>query len=238
MSRSSPHLRAVQPRRGYQYLLSVPSGYSGDSGRRWPLLLFLHGTAGWGSDVANVAALGLPRLLAGAPDLTAAERVAAADVAEKFVVVAPQCPYWEVWEERAILGLLDDLAGEFRLEAGRTYLTGLSMGGFGVWSIGLRHLERFAALAPVCGGGRVADGAAAAERHPQALQRLGVWAFHGALDGVVPREESERMIAALRAAGVSDTRLTVYPDAAHDAWTATYANPELYAWLLRSREGR
>ena len=231
----SSTLRAVQPPRGYHYLLSVPPAHGADLQRRWPLLLFLHGTAGWGNNVWAVTVHGLPRLLAGAPDLNAVEQTVARRVAGQFIVVAPQCPFWEVWEEAAVLALLDAVAAEFRVDTGRVYLTGLSLGGFGAWSIGLRHLERFAALVPVCGGGRVADVAQAAQRHPAALARLGVWAFHGARDETVPLEESTRMVQALQQAGVGEARLTVYPEADHDAWTPTYANAGLYDWLLHPR---
>jgi len=67
----------------------------------------------------------------------------------------------------------------------------------------------------------------------EALKSLGVWAFHGAKDPVVPLQESERMIDSLKKAGVEDVNLTVYPEAGHDSWTETYKNPELYQWLLR-----
>jgi predicted peptidase len=85
---------------------------------------------------------------------------------------------------------------------------------------------------PICGGGRITDLTAAAQKDFAALSGLGIWAFHGARDRIVPLEESERMVEALRGAGLPDVKLTVYPDGEHDSWSATYANPELYAWLL------
>ena len=60
-----------------------------------------------------------------------------------------------------------------------------------------------------------------------------MWAFHGGKDPVVPLEESQRMVDALKKAGVQDVKLTVYPEAGHDSWTETYKNPELYEWLLK-----
>jgi len=66
-----------------------------------------------------------------------------------------------------------------------------------------------------------------------ALKSLGVWAFHGAKDGVVKLDESQRMVNALKAAGVKDVELTVYPEADHDSWSQTYANEQLYEWFLR-----
>lgn len=61
-----------------------------------------------------------------------------------------------------------------------------------------------------------------------------VWAFHGAKDNVVPLEESEKMVDAVKKAE-GDVKLTVYPEAGHDSWTATYDNPELYEWFLSHR---
>ena len=65
------------------------------------------------------------------------------------------------------------------------------------------------------------------------MKTLGVWAFHGGKDPVVPLEESQRMVDALKKAGVQDVKLTVYPEAGHDSWTEAYNNPELYEWLLK-----
>lgn len=64
------------------------------------------------------------------------------------------------------------------------------------------------------------------------LSGLAIWAFHGAQDGSVPAKESERMIRAVRAFGVEEAKLTIYPDAEHDSWTRTYAEPDPYRWLL------
>ena len=67
------------------------------------------------------------------------------------------------------------------------------------------------------------------------LKRLPVWAFHGAKDAVVPLEESERMVGAFKRIGSDNVKLTVYPEANHDSWTETYANPALYEWMLSHR---
>ena len=200
--------------------------------RRWPLILFLHGAADRGSNVIDVARQGLPRLLQENVALSEAEAAVGPEIAETFVVIAPQCAHYEVWNESDLIRLLDTVSAEFSIDPARVYLTGMSMGAFGAWTLGLRQPQRFAALVPICGGGRIADIAAASSREPAILEQLGVWAFHGARDRVVPLEESERMIQELKRVGVRDVKLTVYPDAEHDAWTATYANPELYRWLL------
>jgi len=122
---------------------------------------------------------------------------------------------------------------KFAVDTNRVYLTGLSMGGYGTWSLALAHPEKFAAIAPICGGGQVIDIILASYGKPaNPLKNISVWAFHGAKDPVVPLEESERMIAALKKIGAKDVKLTVYPEAEHDSWTEAYNNPELYEWLL------
>jgi len=97
------------------------------------------------------------------------------------------------------------------------------MGGAGTWDFASRYPHRVAAIAPICGW---TDEAQAAY-----LKHVPVWAFHGAQDDIVPLRESQVMVNAVTNAG-GDARLTIYPQAGHDSWTETYANPELYDWLL------
>lgn len=235
----SPGRLAVVARpAGYSYLFSQPSAgatsaRSSASAQRWPLLLFLHGIRECGSDPVAIVRQGLPKLLAEAPDLSPAARRVGASVAQQFIFVAPQCPHYEVWDDRTLSALLDDVLTRYPIDPQRVYLTGLSLGGFGVWTLGLRQPGRFAAIVPVCGGGRIGDVERTSQSHGAALRSLGVWAFHGARDRVVPVDESQRMIDALQHAGLADARLTVYPEVEHDAWTPAYETPELYPWLLR-----
>ena len=97
----------------------------------------------------------------------------------------------------------------------------------------LGKLRDFAAIVPICGGGSSRPVLSADPARRKALRTLGVWAFHGAKDESVPLAESQRMVDFLKKVGVEDIQLTVYPEAKHDSWTTTYANPELYTWLLR-----
>lgn len=225
-------MRAVTDAAGYDHLISLPPAAATQAETTWPVMMFLHGAGERGHDVWAVARQGVPRLLAFADDLTAAERRVAERVRDTCVMIAPQCPQYEVWNEHRLLELLDSVLASHRVDPRRVYLTGLSMGGFGTWTLGLRHPHRFAALLPICGGGRIADVLLASDRHGDALRRLGIWAFHGANDRVVPVEESDRMVRALEAAHVRDVKLTVYPEAEHDVWTPTYANAAVYDWLF------
>jgi predicted peptidase len=201
------------------YWLFLPPGYDDDPARRWPLILFLHGMGERGDDLELVKKHGLARLAGEQPALLS-----------PFVVIAPQCPLGTYWahELDALNALLDEALENLRIDPDRVYLTGLSMGGFGSWFLAMARPERFAAVVPICGGG---DPNAAC-----ALKDVPVWAFHGAKDRIVRPMESRRMVRALKACG-GDVRLTIYPEADHDSWTETYANPELYEWFLQHKRG-
>jgi predicted peptidase len=147
-----------------------------------------------------------------------------------FIVVSPQCPEGEIWSKELLLALLDEVVRTRAVDTNRVYLTGLSMGGYGTWNLGLSHPERFAAIVPICGGGEMISILLAHDE--KALKSLGVWAFHGGKDPVVPVEESQRMVQLLKRRGVTDVKLTIYPEAGHDSWTEAYNDPELYKWLL------
>ena len=194
-------------------LLYTPQ--AAQAGAPLPLVLFLHGSGERGRDLNRVRLQGLPRELEIGRDLPAH-------------VLAPQCPEGVWWEDVAarLSALLDNVEGRLSIDPDRVLVTGLSMGGFGTWALALREPGRFAALAPVCGGG---DPTRAAE-----LAHLPQRVFHGALDEVVPPERSAEMVEALRAAG-ADVRFTLYPDLAHDSWTRAYGEAGLYDWLLAQR---
>lgn len=108
-------------------------------------------------------------------------------------------------------------------------ITGLSMGGYGTWETAGLAPERFAAAAPICGGGS-----------PLLMYNIGdlpVWAFHGEADPVVPVEASRRLAEGINGRG-GNVKLTTYPGVGHDSWTQTYANPEFYEWLLSQNRTR
>ena len=202
------------------YLLFLPKGYDAKGAKKWPLMLFLHGAGERGTDLWKVAVHGPPKIVKDKPEFP-------------FILVSPQCPNGEHWSNDVLLNLLDDIIATHAVDTTRVYLTGLSMGGFETWSLGMQYPERFAAIAPICGGGEWVRVVLAGGKKLEALKSLGVWAFHGAKDPVVKLEESERMIGALKKVGCQDVKLTVYPEAQHDSWTETYNNPELYEWFLK-----
>ena len=201
------------------FVIQFPKEYESDKKKKWPLLMFLHGAGERGDNIERVKVHGPPKLVKNGENLP-------------FIVVSPQCPKNEIWDNDNLLALLDHVIEQHRVDSKRVYLTGLSMGGFGTFNLGLTYPERFAAIAPICGGGDWIKIYAAKGAKPQALQNLAVWVFHGEKDGVVLPEQSKMMVAGLKKYGCKEVKLTLYPDAGHDAWTATYNNPELYDWFL------
>jgi predicted peptidase len=196
-----------------RYLLYLPKGY--DKERQvWPLILFLHGAGERGDDLEKVKIHGPPKIVEKKKEFP-------------FIVVSPQCPEEQFWSNDVLINLLDHVVDAYDVDTERVYLTGLSMGGFGPWYLACEYPERFAAIAPICGGGEPLG----AHR----LKNVPVWAFHGAKDELVPLKRSEEMVEAVNASG-ANAKLTVYPDAGHDSWTATYQNKQLYDWFLKHRK--
>lgn len=196
-----------------KYLLYLPADYEKDAKKKWPVIMFLHGIGERGDNLELVKKHGPPKLIEQGKDFD-------------FIIISPQCPNDIWWSEQTdvLITLLDEIEAKYRVDTDRIYLTGLSMGGFGTWALAIRYQNRFAAIAPICGGGN---------RH-MALRRLKnvpVWAFHGAKDDAVLVEESKVMVDAVNAAG-GNAKFTIYPDAKHDSWTQTYDNPQLYEWFL------
>ncbi|GIX49837.1 MAG: hypothetical protein KatS3mg132_031 [Limisphaera sp.] len=215
--------RVVQQVR-LRYLQYLPEGAeeTPEGPTRWPLVLFLHGAGERGDDLTRVTVHGPPALIRRGHRFP-------------FILVAPQCPEGRRWDPVALTALLEDRVRRLPVDPERVYVTGLSMGGYGTWKLGLLHPERFAAIVPICGGGEWIDVCLAGREKAEALRTLAVWAFHGARDNVVPLSESERMVHALKGLGAQEVRFTVYPEGEHDSWTVTYEKPELYEWLLRQR---
>jgi predicted peptidase len=204
-----------------QYLLFLPQDYRQNESRKWPLMIFLHGAGERGTNIDLVTVHGPPKIVKEKPDFP-------------FVVISPQCPPGQTWDIEALDALLDHALKEYAVDPERVYLTGLSMGGYGSWSWVTARPERFAAVVPICGGGDPIRIRLASGQRREHLAKLPVWAFHGGQDRVVAVRESERMIDAFHGLG-NEAKLTIYPEAGHDSWTETYANPALYEWLLSHR---
>jgi len=197
------------------YLLFTP-GSSDDTRRKQPLILFLHGSGERGSDPEILKQVGLPKIVAADPDNF------------PFMMLAPQCPEgeWWVYDDQLLLALLDHVILHYLADDRRIYLTGCSMGGYGAWMLGAAHPGRFAAVAPI---------SAPALHKPQdvcALKHTPVWALHGLADNVVPAQQTEVMIEALRACG-GKPEATYVEGAGHELTTSAYQDAKLFAWMRR-----
>jgi len=194
----------------YEYLLYVPKEKPASG--KYPLLLFLHGRGESGTDLELVKKHGPPSFLNEKSDFP-------------FITVSPQCSNEDVWQPQPLLKLIEEVEAIHPIDKNRIYVTGLSMGGYGTWDLAQEAPNRFAAIAPICGGSSFELDKI------DFLKGLPIWAFHGAKDKVVPSSETEKLVERLESIG-ADVKFTLYPDAEHDSWTETYNNQELYNWLL------
>lgn len=194
-----------------KYDLFVPANY--DDKKELPLMLFLHGAGERGSELAKVRAWGPPKIVKKKKDFP-------------FIVISPQCPSGAFWPQfdDVLAKLVDEVAGELKVNKSKMYCTGLSMGGFGTWSLCAKHPKLFAAAAPICGGGKPSSALD--------LKDLPIWAFHGDADKVVPYSYSEKLVNAIKEAGGKQIKFTTYKGVGHNSWSQAYATQELYDWML------
>ncbi len=197
-----------------KYMLYLPEGY-GAPGKKWPLMLFLHGKGECGDDLNRVRVHGPPML------------IAKKNKDFPCVVVSPQCRSGKWWIPSDLMALLEHVESMLSIDEKRIYLTGLSMGGFGSWGLITSFPDKFAAAVPVCGGGN--PGAT------KKIKDLPIWVFHGDADNVVPVDRSRVMVEALKKHG-SKVKYTEYPGVNHDSWTKTYNNQEVYDWLFEQKK--
>lgn len=194
----------------YNYLLHVPEEYDKDSNKKWPVIFYLHGRHASGKNLQSLKRYGLPYYISKGKKMD-------------FIVVSPQCPWGKNWaSEDWFNPVFDEVASKLRVDDSRVYLIGMSMGGFGTWELAHRMPERFAAIAPMCGGADV--------RWADELSKIPTWVFHGTADRDIPISRSEVMVKALekRNAEVKFSRLK---GEGHDI-SKHFNNDELYAWLL------
>ena len=214
----------------YKYQLFVPENWT--KKQKWPVILFLHGAGERGNDGLIQTEVGI-----GAAIRRYRDRFPA-------VIVMPQCRKNVWWAESNMadvaMATLAAVQKEFQGDPTRTYLTGLSMGGYGTWYLAGKFPGRFAAIVPICGGILVPDMArqqSADDNSPytEAAKKIGsktpVWIFHGGDDPVVPVTESRRMNDAMKALG-GELHYTEYPGVGHNSWEKAYAEPELVTWML------
>ena len=220
----------------YRYVVYVPIDWT--SNRKWPIVLFLHGAGERGDDGLQQSQVGI-----GGAIRTHSDRFPA-------IVVMPQCRKNIWWQapsmEAQAIAALDAATREFNGDPERTYLTGLSMGGYGTWDLAGKMANRFAAIAPICGGiklpARLAkdtgviqtDSADIYTAAAKKVVSIPIWVFHGGADPTVPVNESRNMVAALKALH-ADVRYTEYDGVGHNSWDKAYSEPDFPVWLFSQK---
>lgn len=196
------------------YVVFVPHGYDGT--KPYPVLLFLHGAGETKGGSKQPVEVGI------GPAIKKREKTF------PFITIIPQAETrgWGAASEngKRALAMLDEVCKEFKTDSKRIYLTGLSMGGMGTWSMAMAHPDKWAAIAPICGRGDV--------KQAEKIKDLPCWCFHGDKDTSVPVAGSRDMIAAIKKAG-GDPKYTEYPGVGHNSWDKAYGTDELYTWLLK-----
>lgn len=199
------------------YVVFVPKDYDGT--KEYPTMLFLHGSGETKGGTKMPADVGI------------ATAIRKREKDFPFIVVIPQSEK-RTWgaasdDGKRALAMLDAVQKEYKTDAKRQYLTGLSMGGFGTWSIAAAHPDRFAAIVPICGGGNVKD----AEK----IKDIPTWVFHGDADTAVKVDRSREMVEALKKAD-GKPKYDEYPGVGHNSWDKAYGTDELYKWLLSQKK--
>src|SRR5262245_57434702 len=199
------------------YVLFVPHNYDGT--KEYPVSLFLHGSGETKGGKKMPVEVGI------GPAVKKREK------GFPFITVIPQAET-KGWQadgpnaERA-LAMLDEVMKEYKIDAKRQYLTGLSMGGAGTWSVAVAHPDRWAAIVPICAPGDTATA--------DKIKDVPTWAFVGDKDRENIVNGMKGMIDELEKAGAKP-KYTVYPGVGHNSWDNAYGTDELYKWMLEQKK--
>ena len=222
------------------YRILLPLNY--DAVKKYPLVLFLHGSGESGND--NEAQL-----------VHGAELFLRDSIRKNYpaIVVFPQCSANSYWSNvtitsdsikqtrvfnfpasgkptiamKLVMQLLNNLSKKYPLQKKQIYVAGLSMGGMGTFEIVKRNPNLFAAAISICGG-------ANATIAPKLIKTK--WSlFHGEKDNVVNVQYSKDIATAIKNAGGS-VKLTIYPEANHNSWDSTFAENDFMQWLFNQHK--
>ena len=216
------------------YRILLPKNYQAK--KKYPLVLFLHGSGERGNDNEAQLTHGASLFLQD-------------EVREKYpaIVIFPQCAASSTWARLEVRGdfpnrefvfyedgvpsndmlllegLLKQVRKDYRIDKKRMYVGGLSMGGFGTFELVRRNPKLFAAAFPICGG--------ASPNISDKLKKLDWWVFHGEADPVVPEKYSAQMVIAMKELGIN-VKYSSYPGVEHNSWDNAFAEPDLLPWLF------
>jgi len=223
------------------YRLLLPENY--DAAKKYPLIIFLHGSGERGNDNELQLVHGAKLFLRD-------------EIRKEYpaIVVFPQCAIKSSWSNMTasldkdgkrkfnfqeagepskamalLMGLLNELPVSYHIKKKQVYAAGLSMGGMGTFELVRRNPKIFTAAMPICGGANTATA--------RQIKKTNWWIFHGAKDNVVPSELSQEMYDALLKEKAK-VKLTIYPEAGHNSWDSAFAEKDLLPWLFSQRRKR
>jgi predicted peptidase len=209
----------------HKYVLFVPHDYK--KGTPTPTILFLHG-AGETKPKEGSKPKTTPKMPV---EVGLGPAIRKREKTFPFITIIPQAPTrgWQAGGTSAqmALGMLEQVETEYTVDPKRTYLTGLSMGGYGTWSLAATMPDKWAAIVPICGGGD--------PKTAEKIKDIPTWVFHGDKDPAVPVQRSRDMVEAIKKAG-GKPEYTEYPGVAHNSWDKAYGTDELYKWLLKQKK--
>jgi hypothetical protein len=208
---------------GIGYLQYLPEGYTSNS-NNYPIVIALHGIKEKGntlSDVNIVANVGLPKYVKYGAQYP-------------FILISPQLKTtMGRWTGDYVMQVLNYVKTYLRVDPNRIYLTGLSLGGGGVWSVATAYPNVWASILPICSGYNVLSGASAI-----ANADLPTWGFHGDADAVVGESVTINMINAINGYKPNPlAKLTIFPGMGHVIWDKVYKETSALSWLLSYTKG-
>ena len=217
---------------GNGYLIYIPEGYDNKTNEKWPLLFFMHGMGDRGTNVFLLAKASPFKMIREKGPLP-------------FIIVAPllnSSLEFFSFPGKYLEGALDEIMGNYRIDAKRVYLTGLSLGGEASYRFALEHPEKIAALASLSGMlAQNVPGYLYKEIKEMAgiplsrLRDVPSWEIHSADDAVVPLSIAQKTVDDFAKSGVK-IRFSILTNHDHDIWSDTYTDPEFYKWFLQYKK--
>lgn len=179
-----------------------------------PLLIYIHGAGSRGTELSQMSRVGP------LGEIDKGRKIPA-------LVVAPQC-HKDTWFD--LFAVLEEFIEHFikteNIDKSRVYICGISMGAYCAWQMAMSHPEWFAALVPVCGGGR--------RWKAGRLKNLPIWAFHGECDDVISPKESVKMVNAVNRCG-GNAKITIYPNTKHNSWEQAFCDDNMWKWIFEQK---
>lgn len=210
---------------GIGYLEYLPQGYSTNP-NKYPVVISLHGVKEKGNtlaEVSRVANVGLPKYVKYGQQYP-------------FILISPQLKTsMSVWTGDYVMQVVNYVKTKLRIDESRIYLTGLSLGGYGVWKTVAAYPNVFASILPICSGGNALSSACKI-----ATEDVPVWTFHGDKDAIVSYQVSLKMVNAINVCTPKPSplaKITIYPGLGHIIWDKVYKESTALNWMLGFRKG-